>query len=162
MILIDTNVLVYAIQEQDPHHETSRKFVEAATTGSPLACLFPQVLLEFYAVITDSRRMEKPATCAEGLDLIRRYSALIPVLHPSPASLDVLFSLIGDLDVRSQGIFDLHLVAQMMDAGVDTICTYNTKHFTNHPVAARTPNEILGGIDRNAPPMVHDRRRAGR
>ena len=162
MILIDTNVLIYAIQGDAPQHEASPRLVEAALAGSPLACLFPQVLLEFFAVMTDSPRLEKPATSAEGLDLVRRYSSLLLVLQPSPAALNILLSLVSKLGVRGQRIFDSFLVAQMMDAGIETICTYNTKDFSNYPIAARTPDEILKGIDGNAPPTVHDKPRLPR
>lgn len=161
MILIDTDVLIYAIQGDAPQHEASRRLVEAALRGSPLACLFPQVLLEFFAVMTDSRHLEKPVTSDEGLDLVRGYSSQLPVLQPSPAALNILLSLVSELGVRGQRIFDSSLVAQMMDAGIETICTYNTKDFINYAIAARTPDEILKAIDGTAPPIIHDKPRVG-
>ena len=127
-----------------------------------MACLFPQVLLEFFAVMTDSRHLEEPATSAEGLDLVRRYSSLLLVLQPSPAALNILLSLVSELGIRGQRIFDSYLVAQMMDAGIETICTYNTKDFSNYPIAVRTPDEILKSVSNDAPPTVHDKPRLPR
>lgn len=46
MILIDTNVLVYAVNTAAPQHEESRAFVEAARGGDFPAVLVPQVLLK--------------------------------------------------------------------------------------------------------------------
>jgi hypothetical protein len=45
----------------------------------------------------------------------------------------------------------------MMDAGVEAICTYNTKDFAGHPVTAITPEDILHG--KKDSPLVHDRPR---
>ena len=159
MILIDTNVLIYAIQADAPHHEASRRLIEAAQSGNPLACLFPQVLLEFFAVVTDPQRLAAPASSDEGRDLVRRYSSLFPVLHPAPSAFDILISLVSKFGVRSQHIFDCHLVAQMMAAGIDTICTYNTKDFGGYPIATRTADDLLRAIDVSTPPIIHEKAR---
>lgn len=156
MILLDTNVIVYAVAGDAPQHKASRRLVEEASAGSRVACLFPQILLEVFAVVTDSRRMEKPAASSEGLDLIGKLASSIPVLHPTLNALQLLMSLVSELGVRRQQIFDSYLVAQMIDAGVDTICTYNKKDFTGYPITVLTPEEVLEGPDNTAPPAVHD------
>jgi predicted nucleic acid-binding protein len=157
MILVDTNVLIYAIQGNAPHHGPSRQVIESLESGTVLACVFPQILLEFFAVITDARRMEKPATLDEGLNLVERYSALFPVLQPSPAALSILYSLVAESKVTGQRSFDAYIVAQMTDVGIQTICTYNIKDFDGHPVTALTPEDILRG--KTDSPLVHDRPR---
>jgi predicted nucleic acid-binding protein len=157
MILLDTNILVYAIQSDTPHHDASRQLMERVASGTLLACLFPQILLEFYAVITDARRMEKPATTDEGLELVKRFSTLCPVLQPSPAALNTLFSLAAESGVAGQRVFDVYIAAQMIDAGIQTICTYNIKDFAGYPVTALTPEGIL--YKRTEPPAVHDKPR---
>jgi len=42
MIAIDTNILVYAVMQEDPHHRPSRNLVEAAARGLVSAGVFPQ------------------------------------------------------------------------------------------------------------------------
>lgn len=157
MILLDTNVLVYAIQAKAPQHDASRRLVEAVQAGRCPACLFPQILLEFFAVMTDAGRLETPATKAEGLDLVKMYSAILPVLQPSHSALDIFLALAEGSGVHGQRVFDCYLVAQAMDAGVGTICTYNIRDFAGYPVAARTPEEILGATVDSGPPVVHER-----
>lgn len=159
MILVDTNVLVYSIQEDAPQHEASRRLIETAQAGNPLLCVFPQNLLEFFAVITDPQRLENPATTAEALHLVEQFAAMLPVLQPSPASLSHLTSLAHGLEIRGQKIFDCHLVAQMKEAGLETICTYNTKDFIGYPVRVRTPEEVLAGVAGDIPPIVQDKER---
>jgi predicted nucleic acid-binding protein len=159
MILIDTNILVYAIQEDAPQHEASRRLVEAAQAGNPLACVFPQNLIEFFAVITDPRRLENPATTAEALDLLEQFGTMLPVLQPSSDAPSRLTSLARSLEVRAQRIFDCYLVAQMEEVGVETICTYNTKDFTGYPVNVRTPEEILKSLTGDTPSIVQDKKR---
>ncbi len=51
MILLDTNVLVYALNTDAPHYADSRRIVEAALRGRVPGVLVPQVLVEAYAVL---------------------------------------------------------------------------------------------------------------
>jgi predicted nucleic acid-binding protein len=159
MILVDTNVLIYAIQGDAPQHDPSRELIERVASGNILSCLFPQILLEFFAVVTDTRRMEKPATTDDGLDLVKRYSALFPILQPSPATLNILLSLAAESGASGQRLFDVYIVAQMIDAGIQTICTYNVKDFAGYPVTALTPEDILR--KKTDPPLIHDKPRSG-
>ena len=157
MILIDTNVLVYAVQEETIQHDASRRLVEAAADGRVMACLLPQILLEFLAVISDKRRTDNPALSDEASELAESFAASFAVLHPSASVFNILISLIKEFGVRGQHVYDCHLVAQMIDCGIDTICTYNLKDFDKYPILARTPDKILSDMDGTNLPIVQDK-----
>jgi len=148
MIAVDTNILVYAVIEDDPHHAASRSFVEAVAKGLVLACVFPQNLLEFYAVVTNPRRVAQALTCAQALAEIANLRAIFRVVSPKESSLDYLPGLVTSTRTTRADIFDAFIVAQMQDAGIETICTYNARDFSGLPIHAGTPEEIL---------IVHDR-----
>jgi predicted nucleic acid-binding protein len=86
-----------------------------------------------YAVVTDKRRVENPLTPESANSLINFYLSTrnITVLYPSPATFSVLGKLIANHNPISHGIFDFVLVALMIENGITTIHTANTRHFTN-------------------------------
>ena len=55
--IIDANVLFYAMDADAPHHAASRALLEAGR--NPLATLYvtPQILCEFYSIVTNPRRV---------------------------------------------------------------------------------------------------------
>ena len=79
MILIDTNVLVYAINTSSSQHEASRRLLEMIQAGLIRGGLVPQVLLEFFAVITDPRRVENPLDPHVALQQIESLKTRLPV-----------------------------------------------------------------------------------
>lgn len=158
-IAIDTNVLIYAMNEDDPHHPWSSRFVRAVAKGSVPACVFPQNLLEFYAIVTDARRVAHPLTPTEAMAEISKLRAIIPVIGPGEGALDLLVSLTSPAGPKGADVYDAFIVAQMQDAGTGFICTYNLRDFEGFPVNAGTPEEMMAvlGISQDGSGLVHDR-----
>ena len=69
--LADTNVLIYALDADAPHHTAARALLEAARDGSATLYVTRQIPREFYAVVTNARRVAKPRSPAEALDAIQ-------------------------------------------------------------------------------------------
>ena len=161
MIAVDTNVLIYAVAEDDPHHTASRRLVEAVAAGLLSACVFPQNLLEFYAVTTNPRRMARPLTSAEAMNEIATLRAIFLVAMPKESSVDRLAELTASTCVTAANIFDAFIVAQMLDTGIDTVCTYNARDFERLPVRASTPEDIMGSFEgpKDGSGFVQDRPR---
>jgi predicted nucleic acid-binding protein len=53
---LDTNVLIYALYADTEHHRAARLLVDQARSSNAALCFTPQVLAEFYAVVTNPRR----------------------------------------------------------------------------------------------------------
>lgn len=154
MILLDTNVLVYALNADAPQHADSRAIVEAGFARKLPVALLPQVLVEAYAVLTDARRVERPLAPREAWSEIQALQAGLPVFDLPVKVLDSLSELISEGEPIGQEIFDVLLVAQMRAHGIATICTYNTEDFERFAgIRAETPEEILAhfGISRRSP-----------
>jgi predicted nucleic acid-binding protein len=60
LALVDTNLLVYALLTDGPHYAPSRALLDQAQAGSLSLCVTPQVLAEFYAIVTNARRVTDP------------------------------------------------------------------------------------------------------
>jgi uncharacterized protein len=143
VILLDTNVLVYAVDTDAPAHGPCHDVVERAMAGRLDAALVPQVLLEFYAVVTSPRRVRAPLSPADGMAQVEDWRRTIAVHQPTARCLDELAALTTRLRRVGQEVHDLFLVAQMRAHGIRDICTVNAADFAG-----------IGGIRVRAPETV--------
>lgn len=142
MILLDANVLVYAINANAPQHPASRRALDAAIAGSIPLVLVLQVLLEFYAVVTHPRRVSHPLPPDVARQQLVALAAALPVLDVRPDALAELDALIQTHRPIGGRVFDLFLTAQMRCHRIATICTYNLADFASFPgIEAITPEQ---------------------
>jgi predicted nucleic acid-binding protein len=99
--IVDTNVLVYALDADTPQHAAARALLDAAREDAS-ATLFvtARIPCEFYSIVTNPRRVPKPRSAAEATGTISSLLASLHVLPvpahavdafarpPTPASLD--------------------------------------------------------------------------
>jgi toxin-antitoxin system PIN domain toxin len=133
--LLDTNVLVYAVFPAMPQHAASRALVDLAKAAGANLCVAPQNLVEFYAVVTDPRRVTQPKSSDEALQAIDDLLALPGLaLLPIPGDLINRWAqLLRQNPATKKRAFDTQLVATMLGNGVKKIYTFNTadfQHFT--------------------------------
>lgn len=129
--LIDTNILVYANNEDSPYHKISKELIEDLLKGDGEIVIAIQNLIEFYAITTDSKRVENPLTPMKANELLEFYTnnKFITIIYPTSQTPQTINKLIDKHKPRSQKIFDYLLAATMQDNGVCQIYTSNTKHF---------------------------------
>jgi predicted nucleic acid-binding protein len=130
VILLDTNILVHAAGAQSIRHIKSKELRDQAVTGEFEACIAAQVLTEFYAVVTDPRRFQPPLTPNQAQRELRAYlSTSLKLILPKETTVTRMLNLLGPRSVRSGKIFDVFLVATMLDNGVRRIYTENINDF---------------------------------
>ena len=129
--LLDTNVLVYAADKSSQFFERSKKLIGSGLTGEIDLCISLQTISEFFAVITDSRRVDNPRTQQEALTEIKKYlrSKRIHKIYPDPKTSEAMVDLLKRYPVKRQEIFDLQLVATMLSNQVTRIFTFNREDF---------------------------------
>ena len=130
--LLDTNVPVNALFEQSEHFAASRSLLDRAKDQAAGFRLLPQNVAEFYAVVTNPKRVTAPKAATEALSAIRAFLAL-PGIALLPVPTDVISRLLTLLERRpvTRGkVHDIHLVASMLGNGVVRIYTYNRDDFT--------------------------------
>lgn len=133
VVLIDTNMLVYAADQTSPLHDESRAFRDRGRKGDFVPCVTPQVLFEFYAVITDPRRVSQPISTSEAAGELARYFSdpRILKIHLGTQITDAVLGLLDKYQIaRTQDIFDAVVVATMIANGVRKICSYDTAQFS--------------------------------
>lgn len=128
---LDTNILVYAADASSPFYESSVTLREKGLRGEISLCVCPQTLAEFFAIITDPKRVNKPRTQKEALSEIEKYLSLKNILkiYPGPEVIELMIELLKKYKIKKQKIFDLQLAATMLSNNVRYIYTYNTKDF---------------------------------
>ena len=146
MILLDTNVLVYALNSASTRHSDCRQVVDRAVAGRLPAVLVPQVLIECYSVITSPRRMPRPLSPDQARTTLRSLGRAIEVRAVPATLLDDLDLTLSRHPQRGRDIFDLVLVAQMQSHGIRTICTCNTADFTLPGVQPVDPTQALAAF----------------
>ncbi len=117
--LLDTNVLVYAVFPAMPQHAASRARVDLAKGAGANLCVAPQNLVEFYAVVTDPRRVTQPKTSDEALQAIDDLLAL-PGLTLLSVPVDLVAcwaQLLRQSPAPKKRAFDTQLVATMLGNG---------------------------------------------
>jgi len=129
--LLDTNILVYAADETSPFHQAAVSLREKGLKGETLLCVCPQVLNEFFAIITDPRRVNNPRTPKEAILEMGKYfhSKSILKIYPGPNIVKIILDLLKRYEVTRQEIFDLQLVATMLSNNVTRLYTYNQADF---------------------------------
>ena len=129
--LVDTNVLVYAHFSDSKHYQITRKLFRDANRGKLDLAVTPQILLEFFAVVTNHRRVTNPFQTHKALDAIDQIITLagITVLPTSAESTVGWMTLARQHPVRGPRIFDYLIVATMLNYGIRKIYTYDEKHF---------------------------------
>jgi predicted nucleic acid-binding protein len=130
--LLDTNVLVYAADETSPYYRASKNLRDSGLRGEISLCIFPQILSEFFAVITNPKRVSNPRTQEEAVAEMERYirAKYLLKVFPGPDALDITLALLGRYAVTRHEIFDVQLVAAMLSNDLTRIYTFNRNHFS--------------------------------
>lgn len=135
MILIDTNILVFAHNKQSPHHPKANQLLKNALKLEFVGCLTHQNLLEFFSVITNPKRVEKPLELSTAISVMEAYweSSKIVKICPTPKTFSKTLQFSKKHGLAKAEIFDCYLAATMFENGVLEIYTENVSHFAKYP-----------------------------
>lgn len=126
MLAVDTNILVYAADEDSPFHAVCHRWLEAQCARPEVWYSTWGILYEFLRVTTHPRVMRRPWTVTEAWGFIEvllgapGFEILAPgVRHAEIASrvLEEMPHLSGNL------VHDAHTAILMREHGVRRICT---------------------------------------
>jgi uncharacterized protein len=129
--LLDTNILVHAYNKSSPHQEQASKILKQAMQGEIHAYLSPQVLYEFFAVVTSAKRVEHPISSTEAANLCLDLWECIEIekLNPSARAPFEVFKFVQELNLSKAEIFDCVLAVTAKENSIDSIFTENTADF---------------------------------
>lgn len=129
-LLIDTNVLVYAHNQDSPFHKQSLSLVKGAIAGEFRGVLAEQNLLEFYSIVTDQRRIAKPLSPLKAREILEDYLKLpFEIIFPNKETIGKLSVLCAKNKIKNGQVFDAYLAATMLSHQINHIVTANVKDF---------------------------------
>lgn len=129
--VIDTNILVYAHFQDSSHYRSAYDLLERGREIDAELYVTPQVIAEFYAVVTHPKRVSNPFTAAEAVAAIEQVLSLpgISLLHPSSNVVERWLQLARDHSIIGNNIFDVQLIATMLSRDVRRIYTFDESDF---------------------------------
>lgn len=128
-LLIDTNILVYAVNRTDPAHERARQYLTDHLRAQTPWCLTWQVIYEFLRVATHRRVFKNPLSQQEAqafLDPLLS-SPSLSILAPTTRHQDVLRQTLKELTAPAGNLFhDISIAVTLREHGVPEIATADT------------------------------------
>jgi predicted nucleic acid-binding protein len=133
--IVDANVLAYASNADNPKYSASRALLDEARDPAVTLYVTPQILCEFYSVITNPRRVATPSSPTVALQVLSALVALpgISILPITPRAVTALLELMRRHPVTGPEIFDLQIAATMRANNVSRIYTFNAADFEMFP-----------------------------
>ena len=113
MILLDVNLLIYAINEDAPPHRKAKAWLESTLAGRETVGLAWSVLLAFLRVTTRPGLFRSPLTVGTAFDLIDSWldQPSVMVVQPGPQHARTLRELLQPAGTGGNLTSDAHLAA---------------------------------------------------
>lgn len=126
-MIVDANVLLYAVDESSPHHATSSGWLTAALNGDERVGLPWSSLMAFQRIATHPRATLHPLTAEQAWSFVTDWldaeQAWIPMAGPRHR--EILGRLLVQDDLRGNLVPDAQLAALAVEYGTP-ICSFDT------------------------------------
>lgn len=129
MFVVDTNVLVYAADEDSPYHERCRALLEGWRRSSGAWFLTWSIAYEFLRVVTHPRVLSEPWHAQSAWRFVAALLAApgLEVLAATERHADVARETIAELPHLAGNLMhDLHTAVLMREHGVARVYTRDT------------------------------------
>lgn len=119
MILVDANLLLYAVNQDLPQHRRARRWLEATFSGGETVGLPWVVVLAFLRLATNARVFEKPLSVVGATGYIEEWLALptVTAVPPGDAHWPILRNLLADAGTGGNLTTDAHIAALALERG---------------------------------------------
>jgi toxin-antitoxin system PIN domain toxin len=118
-MIVDANILLYAVDEASPYHGRARGWLETALNGTRRVGLPWASLTAFLRIATHPRALAAPLGSADAWayveDWLNAPTAWVP--QPGRAHREILGRLVRDLDLRGNLVPDAVLAALCVEHG---------------------------------------------
>jgi uncharacterized protein len=123
MVVVDGNVLLYAVDSTSVHHDVSISWLDAALTGTEAVGLAWVALLAFVRLSTSAAVFPTPLTTDDALVQVETWLAApsAVVAQPTPRHAALLRGLLRDTGTAGNLTTDAHLAALALEHGADVV-----------------------------------------
>jgi toxin-antitoxin system PIN domain toxin len=127
VIVVDLNLLVYAVNESAASHKAARRWWERSLSqGTPVGLAWT-VLLGFLRLTTNPRVMPRPISIEQAVEIVDDWLAhpSVEVIEPTERHWDILRELLSALGAGGNITSDAHLAALAIERGARLCSTDN-------------------------------------
>ncbi len=112
MILPDINLVVYAYNEDAPHHDAAKAWWERSLTESEPVGMAWVVVLGFVRLMSNRRVLAKPMSASEAAEHCKSWLVRpnVRIVLPGPTHMDILAGLLAK-PIGPNLVTDAHLAA---------------------------------------------------
>ncbi len=142
MIVIDANLLIYAIDADSSHHQASRRWLEKTLSGTTWVALPYIVVLAFLRLTTRPGIMRKPLPPDVALDFVDTWlkQPYLTLLTPGPHHWPILRNLLYASGTAGNLTSDAHIAALALEHGATV---YSADNDFKRFVGIRHVNPLL-------------------
>ena len=140
MILLDANILIYAVNEDAPINRKAKSWLESAISGPDTVGFSWNVLLAFLRLTTRPGLFRNPLPLETSLDLIASWleQPAVIVVHAGPRHLRILRELLLPIGTGGNLTSDAHLAALAIEHGAE-LCSSDSDFARFHGLKLRNP-----------------------
>jgi uncharacterized protein len=133
MILVDANLLIYAVNADAALNRKAKDWLEAALSGEETVGFPWTVLLAFLRLTTRPGLFRRPLRVVTAFDLMASWLDQPPatIAHPGPRHMQVLRELLLPLGAGGNLTSDAHLAALAIEHGAE-LCSSDSD-FARYP-----------------------------
>jgi uncharacterized protein len=123
MVVVDANVLLYAVDSTSAHHDVSISWFDAALSGAEAVGLAWVALLAFVRLSTSAVVFPTPLTTDDALDQVETWLAApsAVVAQPTPRHAALLRGMLRDTGTAGNLTTDAHLAVLALEHGADVV-----------------------------------------
>ena len=127
MILIDANLLIYAVNQDAPLNRKAKPWLQSVLSGKETVGFPWNVLLAFLRLTTRPGLFLRPLPMDTAFDLVASWldQTSATIVHPGPRHLSVLRELLQPLGTGGNLTSDAHLAALAIEHGAE-LCSSDT------------------------------------
>ena len=127
MILVDANVLIYAIDSDSPHHAQARTWLEERLSSTQPVGLAWIVILAFIRITTRPGILRRPLSLERAINFVDDWLAqpYVRAIGPGEHHWQILRSLLKTSGTAGSLVSDAHLAAMAIEHGCPV---YSTDH----------------------------------
>ncbi len=120
MILVDANILIYAVDQCSERHEQAKAWFDSQLNGDTQVGLPWESLLAFLRLTTHPRVFSRPLTVSAAWALVETWLDCenVRILVPGAAHRSILAGLLANLGGGAKLIPDAHLAALAIEQGL--------------------------------------------
>ncbi len=137
-VLFDTNVLIYSLDSASPHFEAVSKLYSKVKSGEIEAIIAHQNIVEAENVLVGLYKK----SLDEARDAIDNvlFSFNFRLICPVPSTISLYHKLAQSYRGQAKiDLYDIYLASTALSNEVNTIVTYNTKHFEGLGISVISP-----------------------